>query len=228
MNYLKNICGLLIVILSAIICYGQDELAPIPVNGKIVDKFSEEPITSKIYYESLPYGSKIGVFRGDAFSFKLEGGAEYSIKVEAEGYSTYYGKVKPDDAKNGFIEALVELTPKGANQLIRLDRLIFALGKDEITEVSHDELDELALMLEENIEMVIQLEGHSDFRGNAKQNMQLSERRVLAVRDYLVKKGIKKKRIRTKAFGGTKPLSRSNDEESRSKNRRVEVRILSS
>ncbi|MEM1407412.1 MAG: OmpA family protein, partial [Bacteroidota bacterium] len=174
------------------------------------------------------YGSKIGVFRGDTFNFKLEGGAEYSIKVEAEGYSTYYGKVKPDDATNGLIETLVELTPKGENQLIRLDRLIFALGKDEITEVSHDELDELALMLEENSEMVIQLEGHTDFRGNAKQNMRLSERRVLAVRDYLVKKGIKKNRIRTKAFGGTKPLSRSNDEESRSKNRRVEVRILSS
>ncbi|MEM1408079.1 MAG: hypothetical protein AAGG59_14960, partial [Bacteroidota bacterium] len=101
MSYLKNICGLLAVILSASICYGQDEPSPIPVNGKIVDKFSEEPIVSRIYYESLPYGSKIGVFRGDTFNFKLEGGAEYSIKVEAEGYSTYYGKVKPDDATNG-------------------------------------------------------------------------------------------------------------------------------
>ena len=148
--------------------------------------------------------------------------------MEAEGYATYYGKVKPEDAKNGYVETIIELAPQGANQLIRLDRLIFALGKDEITEVSHDELDELATMLEDNPEMIIQLEGHTDFRGNAKQNMQLSERRVGAVRDYLVKKGIKKKRIRTKAFGGTKPLSRSNDEESRSKNRRVEVRILSS
>ncbi|MEM6522743.1 MAG: OmpA family protein [Bacteroidota bacterium] len=209
--------------------YGQGEVEiPISVNGKIVDKVSKEPVEGRIYYESLPYGSKIGVFKGRDFSFKLEGSTEYSIKVEAEGYATYFGKVKAEEAENGSIEALIELTLEGANQLIRLDRLIFALGKDEITEVSHDELDELAAMLEESPEMVIQLEGHTDFRGNAKQNMQLSERRVLAVRDYLVKKGIKKKRIRTKAFGGTKPLSRSNDEDSRSKNRRVEVRILSS
>lgn len=229
MSYLKNIFFLIMTLLPVSLAVGQnEELVAIPVNGKIMDKFSKEAIVGRINYESLPYGSKIGVFRGDAFSFKLEDGADYSVKVEADGYATYYGKVKADDAKNGFIEVLVEMTPKGGNQLIRLDRLIFALGKDEITEVSHDELDDLASMLEDNEEMIIQLEGHTDFRGNAKQNMQLSERRVLAVRDYLVKKGIKKKRIRTKAFGGTKPLSRSNDEASRSKNRRVEVRILSS
>lgn len=228
MNFLKHISCLLVVTLFSVVAFAQEVEPAVPVNGKIVDKFSGEPIVGKIYYESLPYGSKIGVFRADEFSFKLENGAEYSVKVEANGYATFYGKAKKEDANNGYVEMVVEMTPKGGNQLIRLDRLIFALGKDEITSVSHDELDELAAMLTDNGEMIIQLEGHTDFRGNAKQNMQLSERRVIAVRDYLVKKGIKKKRIKTKAFGGTQPLSRSNDEESRSKNRRVEVRILSS
>ncbi|MEM9859089.1 MAG: OmpA family protein [Bacteroidota bacterium] len=227
---LKNlICGVLLVAVSTLaLSQPIADADPIPVNGKIVDKFSQEPVEGRIHYESLPYGSKIGVFRGNDFSFKLEGSSEYLIKVDAEGYATYYGKVKAEDAQDGVIETIVELAPDGENKLIRLDRLIFALGKDEITEVSHDELDELAAMLEDNPEMVIQLEGHTDFRGNAKQNMRLSERRVGAVRDYLVKKGIKKKRIRTKAFGGTKPLSRSNAEDARRKNRRVEVRILAS
>lgn len=229
MRYAKYMFLCLLAVNPYISLYGQEEVGPpISVKGKIVDKFSNEAVEGRIFYESQPYGSKIGVFRGKEFNFTIEGSSTYAIKVEADGYATYFGKVKVDDAVDGLIETLVELSPKGANQLIRLDRLIFALGKDEITEVSHDELDELAAMLDDSPEMIIQLEGHTDFRGNAKQNMRLSERRVLAVRDYLVKKGIRKKRIRTKAFGGTKPLSRSNDEASRSKNRRVEVRILSS
>ncbi len=229
MNQVRNSVLLALGLLLANISTAQDDAeATAMVFGRIIDKFTKESVIGLIKYESLPYGSKIGVFRDSVFNFNLENGADYSLMIEAEGYTTYVATVKKEDASDNSIKALVELTPAAANQLIRLDRLIFALGKDEITEVSHEELDELAAMLTQNDQMVIQLEGHTDFRGNAKQNMQLSERRVLAVKNYLVKKGIPKKRIKTKAFGGTKPLSRGNDEESRSKNRRVEVRILSS
>jgi outer membrane protein OmpA-like peptidoglycan-associated protein len=70
------------------------------------------------------------------------------------------------------------------------------------------------------------LEGHTDYLGDAKQNMRLSEERVKAVRDYLVSNGIGKSRIKTKAFGGTQPLSRDNTPEAHRLNRRVELRIL--
>ena len=74
--------------------------------------------------------------------------------------------------------------------------------------------------------MVIQLEGHTDFIGSAKLNQQLSQERVDAVKNYLTTHGSEVTRIRTKAFGGTKPISRETTEEARSLNRRVEVRIL--
>ena len=81
-------------------------------------------------------------------------------------------------------------------------------------------------MMQENDEMIIQLEGHTDYQGNAEENMKLSEQRVNAVKDYLVSRGIKSKRIQTKAFGGTAPLSRDNTPEAHRINRRVELRIL--
>jgi len=68
--------------------------------------------------------------------------------------------------------------------------------------------------------------GHTDFAGNAEANMELSQERVEAVKDYLVKKGVKKNRIRLKAFGGSNPVSRERTEEARAANRRVEVRVL--
>jgi len=49
---------------------------------------------------------------------------------------------------------------------------------------------------------------------------------VVAVKDYLISKGAPKSKIKTKAFGGTMPLSLDNSEEGHKLNRRVEVRIL--
>jgi OmpA-OmpF porin, OOP family len=49
---------------------------------------------------------------------------------------------------------------------------------------------------------------------------------VDAVKEYLVSKKVNKNRIKTKAFGGTSPLSRDNTPEAHRLNRRVELRIL--
>jgi len=46
------------------------------------------------------------------------------------------------------------------------------------------------------------------------------------VRDYLISKGVAKSKVKTKAFGGTMPLTRENTEEAHKLNRRVEARIL--
>ena len=80
--------------------------------------------------------------------------------------------------------------------------------------------------MKENATMVIQLEGHTDYQGDAKENMKLSQARVDAVKQYLASKDISKNRIKTKAFGGTSPLSRENTPEAHRMNRRVELRIL--
>ena len=81
-------------------------------------------------------------------------------------------------------------------------------------------------MMNDNSNMVIQLEGHTDYQGDAKENAKLSQGRVDAVKSYLVSKGIQKSRIKTKAFGGTQPLSRDDTPEAHRMNRRVELRIL--
>lgn len=211
--------------------FGQEKESPEPIEviGFVVNSINKDPIAANITYESLPYGDKIGIFTGSNFTFRIEDGADYTIRVDASGYSPYTGIVKNEWKKGNKIQKVViELLPSGSNveHVIRLEELIFEVRSDDITERSHNELDQIVAMLSASEDMKIQLEGHTDWQGNAKQNLKLSERRVNAVRDYIVSKGISKKRIKTKAYGGTQPLSRSRDNESREKNRRVEVRIL--
>ncbi len=87
-------------------------------------------------------------------------------------------------------------------------------------------MDELAAMMKANPKVEIQLEGHTDNQGRAEANLKLSQDRVDAVKKYLSSKGINRDRIKTKAFGGTQPLSIDKTEEARALNRRVEMRVL--
>jgi OOP family OmpA-OmpF porin len=118
----------------------------------------------------------------------------------------------------------IKLVPKG--QTIRLSHLIFPQGKSTIDPNSYPELDEVVQMMKENSKIEIQLEGHTDNQGNPGSNLTLSEKRVEAVKKYIVSKGIGKDRVKTKAFGGSQPLSNEMTPEARALNRRVEMRIL--
>ncbi|MEM9896478.1 MAG: OmpA family protein, partial [Bacteroidota bacterium] len=98
----------------------------------------------------------------------------------------------------------------------------------KITSGSFSELDELARYLNENPSFNIQLEGHTekDRAQNAAANLRLSQARVDAVKEYLVKKKVKKNRILTKAFGGTQPKFEGDTDKAKAQNRRVEVRFI--
>lgn len=206
--------------------------------GKIISAITREPITAKITYESLPFGSRVGFQSGSSFSFPLFDKEKYSVTIEAPGFAPSKYMLDPAEANadRKVIKDIELGLPASAAQIaesthtvgkvMRLDNLIFQAGSAKIEETSHTELNDVVVMMQRNPKMVIQLEGHTDYAGSAKLNMKLSEDRVTAVKGYLTGKGINKNRIKTKAFGGTMPLSREDTEEARRLNRRVELRIL--
>lgn len=216
----------------------QSEDTLIYAQGKIISAASKRPVEAKITYKSLPYGSKNGFLTGDSYNFPLFDNEKYSIEVEAPGYAVAKYMLDPKDANTSrIVEKDIELgLPNSAAQVaetthtvgkvMRLDNLIFNVGTAKIEASSHEELDDVVKMLRDNPNMVIQLEGHTDVKGDPRLNMKLSEDRVAAVKNYLASKGADKNRIKTKAFGGTQPISRDNTEEAHKLNRRVELRVL--
>lgn len=205
------------------------------VRGKIFNADTKEAVVARITYQSLPYGNRIGTINNSTFSFPLFDNDRYSIVVEAVGYASVKYMLDPAeaDAQNS-IQRDIELhhtTGASADRhevgkVLRLDNLIFQVAKSKIDPDSYSELDLVVGMMNENKDMVIQLEGHTDYLGDANKNLKLSEQRVEAVKSYLVSKGIHKHRIKLKAFGGTMPLSHDNTPEGHRLNRRVEMRIL--
>lgn len=196
----------------------------ITVTGNVTDVVRGKLLKSKIVYRSYPTGSISGTINDSTFTFGIFGSSKYQITAEAEGYMPRTIIVDPKEAKGNMINRNIELT--SINSTIVLNHLIFELGKAVINPRSYPELDEVVAMMKENTKVVIQLEGHTDNKGNAEANLKLSQARVDAVKKYITSKGIGKDRVKTKAFGGTQPIATENTEEARALNRRVEMRVL--
>ena len=222
----------LLFCLGSFLVSGQEADTLIRAEGKVVNAETREPVNARIVYESVPYGSRIGVINSSAYSFPMFDREHYSITVEAPGFAPAKFMLDPA-AANGDNKVIrdIELSSgekakPTAGKVMRLNNLIFEVGKARIEPESYSELDILVTLMQENPNMVIQLEGHTDFLGESRANMKLSQQRVEAVKNYLAEKGIAKARVRTKAYGGTQPLSRDNTPEAHRLNRRVEVRVL--
>ncbi len=105
----------------------------------------------------------------------------------------------------------------------------FETGKAKIVgRTSIDILDQVAAVLRSNPNIKIVVEGHTDDRGRADFNLQLSDSRAHAVRDALVERGIDGARLEAIGFGMTKPIASNRSSSGRAANRRSEFKIVGS
>lgn len=114
----------------------------------------------------------------------------------------------------------------GVGQQITLDKIQFETGKSHLVSASYDHIDLLVMLMKSNPEMVIEIAGHTDNTGGKKSSLKLSEERVEEVKRVLIEKGVDKKRIKGMGYGGTKPVASNSTEEGKTKNRRVEFKVL--
>ncbi len=228
-----------LILLFSIFCitlsaFSQAVDSLVTAQGRIMNADTKEELTAKITYQSLPYGNKVGVINNSTYSFPMFDRERYSITVESPGFVTAKYMLDPAEASEQKLVKDIELVHDNAvvkkkheaGHVMLLNNLIFQVAKSKIESESFPELDILVNMMKENPKMVIQLEGHTDYLGDAAKNLKLSQQRVDAVKAYLVSKSVHKNRVKTKAFGGTNPISRDSTPEAHRMNRRVELRIL--
>lgn len=102
----------------------------------------------------------------------------------------------------------------------------FDEGKSTLKNETMSGLENLFLILKQNSSINIELEGHTDNVGSPEQNMILSQNRTLAIKNYLIKKGIEMNRISAVGYGDTKPLVPNSTDENKQKNRRVDIVLI--
>jgi outer membrane protein OmpA-like peptidoglycan-associated protein len=112
-------------------------------------------------------------------------------------------------------------------QLVIGERAEFVLDSATLTVQARQVLDIVVNTLVDHPEVTqIRIQGHTDDLYSLAHNVRLSRARAMAVRNYLVGKGIAPARLVTEGYADTRPLDTRDTEEARRKNRRVDFMIL--
>lgn len=111
-------------------------------------------------------------------------------------------------------------------QIELLTQVHFATGSARILDSSKAILDDLASILSNHPEILrVRIEGHTDSRGAASYNRQLSQRRSESVRTQLEQRGIAPQRMVAVGYGEDRPIASNDTQEGRAHNRRVAFEI---
>ena len=113
----------------------------------------------------------------------------------------------------------VEVTSEG---IVIRQQIFFQHNRAVIRPQSFPILDTVAQVMRDFPDITIEVQGHTDSRGNDAYNMRLSQQRADSVRQYLIGQGIAPERLTSRGYGETVPIESNATDEGRALNRRVE------
>jgi len=157
-------------------------------------------------------GSVVGGVTGGIIGNKMDRQAE-KIKNEIPG-------AEVQRMGEGIIVTFSEKNPDGSKMGVYFD-----FDRSEITSNSKLALDKLIQIFKEYPETNLLVEGHTDDKGADAYNLALSERRAMAVGNYLKSKNISPSRLTINWYGESQPKAENTSDVNRAENRRVEFAI---
>lgn len=177
-----------------------------------------ESLTTKKVYS--------GITKADGkFYLVVPKGVAYKVTYRSFTDETEYTNFEIPPAKDSLLSFEFQIKfdmPK----IYTLDNVYFDTGKSTLRPESYKEIDQLAEFLLQKKGMVIEIAGHTDNVGKPDANKKLSQDRADAVRNYLIKKGVKADRVQAKGYGDTSPIATNNSDAGKQRNRRTEVKVL--
>lgn len=197
------------------------KIKKLPTTLKVIvsDKFSGKKISSKVEFDKgtdkektwkLPQGVKSAGFKP----------GKYNLFVTAKGYEDKFAKTTVIEGESNVVH--VKLRKK----IEKIGKIYFDFDSDVIRKKSYPVLNDVVKKINQldKYKKII-IEGHCSSEGTDEYNMDLSTRRSTSVKKYLVKKGLDASKLEIEPYGESRPIASNENEEGRSKNRRVEFII---
>lgn len=183
----------------------------------------------------MPYANKInneGGFAMDANSVVVRGlvdSDEIKSKMIADATAAAGQAVRVEDkviVKGKVTDAQASDFQAKLNQMLVGKIVEFDTGSDQLTDKGKAVLDQMVSVLAQVPGIPVEIGGHTDSRGNAAANLNLSQRRARTCLQYLGEKGVDAKRLSSKGYGSIKPIADNNTPEGLQRNRRIEFTVL--
>lgn len=199
-----------------------------PIGGAKIEIFDRARNTTDTIY-SAPDGS---------YSYVLAPNTDFEVTVSKDGFFSQSDDISTvnnsgDIVKDFSLEALVKGEPVVIDVADEtgIRPIFYDFDKWEIRPDAIEPLSKLAKKLKDNPNITIELSSHTDCRGTDEYNQNLSFRRAQSAKKFLVSKGIKANRIKTKGYGESKPVNKCVDgvpctDEEYQANRRTEFTVI--
>ncbi len=211
-----------------------ESIRPDPVSylkGKVIDKVTGAMI--KAEYELINLSTNQVTIKSTtdsrgSFLVCLPSGNNYGINVRKPGYLFHSENFLFEGihtVTEPYIKKIV-LSPIKIGEKMLLANIFYATDSWEIKEESSTELSNLADLLIDNRNMVMEIGGHTDSTGSDDHNKVLSEKRALSVVNYLINRAVGKERLKYKGYGNSFPIGDNETAEGRQLNRRTEAKVI--
>jgi outer membrane protein OmpA-like peptidoglycan-associated protein len=201
------------------------------VKGTVRDKETGLPLKARVELLDVNTNELISVVSSDSvfgeYIMILTEGFEYALYVERPGYifeSRNFNLPHGSEQKPVIMDFLLRKSEMGA--ITTLNNIFFDTDSYELLERSLTELDKVVDYLDRSPGLKIEISGHTDDVGTESYNQELSVKRAEAVYTYLTSQGISEDIISFKGYGQAQPAYPNNSDENRSKNRRIEFKIV--
>ncbi|MCX4246536.1 OmpA family protein [Paraliomyxa miuraensis] len=106
-----------------------------------------------------------------------------------------------------------------------IEGIYFDVDKDSIKKKSAPKLQRALDVFKKYPDVKVEISGHTDSTGNREHNLELSQRRADAVKQWLVDRGVEESRITTRGSGPDEPVDTNDTKAGRAKNRRIEFKL---
>lgn len=168
-----------------------------------------------------------------SYFFKLEKGKKYNLKTSGENLFNQNHPISTIDAEESDTLSKNFFLKRFSLQPIVVKNIYYEYDKSELLDSSKTVIDTTMLrIMNENPDIVVEIGSHTDSRGSDAYNERLSQARAQSVVDYLVGKGIARKRLIAKGYGEKQPIAPNDNPdgtdnpEGRQMNRRTEFRVV--
>lgn len=189
----------------------------------IFDDETNESLSAEATLNSLDRNEKLTLAPGKG-NVSLREGDRYAITTHPKGYM-FANKVI-DLATDQRSQIDIPLTALRSGAKLLLHDILFDINQAFLRPESYAELNRVVRLMNENPELRIEIQAHTDSQASAAYNQKLSDRRAESALQYLIESGIDPNRMRSVGFGATKPVADNSTEEGRQLNRRVELLII--
>ena len=210
------------------------------MSGEVVDANTKKILPGAAVVVTDIDGNEIGkkeVGADAKFTFYVDPYESYTITTKKEGFIDNNLIAETNSSVERTFDVVVEMKQEEAEivevegkTMIKIENIYFDFDKATIKPISEISLNKIVKVLNDNPEMKIEVNAHTDIRGSDAYNLRLSKRRAASTMLYLINSGINKTRLISQGYGETQPIidckSKDCSDEEHELNRRIEFVII--